>query len=347
MTLPHVAGTQVRGSKYHLNLRVPPALQSVYGTHVRRSLRTADPRVAADAVADQKAEFRARQRELDARNILQRQIENLPTEERQLYDRAGSVEELRKDFARVRVAFLTSHPDQQSPANEASSFYDREMHKAILGAAHRGIEHELRTAAKALRSLGQEAELPDGVKVEGLRELASAYCDAKGSALKTRAAIEYVVRRFIELHSDMPLAALRVAHLRDYANAVVSLPATVSGAAYRDLTFHEAAAKAKADGSPTVGERTCDKHISFLKALTAFAADQGYLDTNLGVRSRSLSGAGSIRTGKRNPACPSRLMTRAAFSRTSARRTRTRLIVGRRCWLATRAPDARRSANYA
>ena len=83
MALAKVAGTQTHGDGYFLNLRIPPMLQSHFGkTHLRNSLKTADPRVAEREVMLRKAEFHRLEKEQAIRADVSAHVEELPDDQR-------------------------------------------------------------------------------------------------------------------------------------------------------------------------------------------------------------------------------------------------------------------------
>jgi len=278
MALPKVDGTKVRGATYHLNIRIPAEAAELYPgkTHLRRSLRTADPREAARQVTLAQAELieaveRARQR-----GTLADAVAGLPPEQRELYEAAGGLEGLLRQYQATDTAraFLTaggaltdSELNGQEPAPGERYMADA-AHRAELGA----LDHVAQAEAKVLRALGEDVPI-----VNGLRELLAAYVRAKGTGNQTAEAMGSVVGRFIELHGDLPLEELTIAHLRDYASAIEGLPAVTSSKRLRGQKLPDLLRIGQAEGLTSIGVKTRAKHIAMLKALTAFAPGQGYL----------------------------------------------------------------------
>ena len=106
MTSAKVAGTQTRGDRYFLNLRIPPALQAHFGkTHLRGALKTADPSVAEREVMLRKAEFHQLETELARRADVSALVEQLPDDQRTAFnDAGGTLEGPLRAYERTRRA---------------------------------------------------------------------------------------------------------------------------------------------------------------------------------------------------------------------------------------------------
>ncbi len=279
MTLPKVAGTKIRGDTYYLNLRIPRQAQAAFGgkTHLRDSLKTSDPRQAARDVTLAEAEIieateRARQ---GAR--LDDAIAALPADQKRLLDEAGGLEGLLNEYQASRVAAAFSYVGSDD-YGEPMDPREARLQEAQDRAAQAVIVDDAKQEAKVLTALGQDVEpLPVDAGVTGLRELADAYCEAKNTAPQTREAIAAVVRRFIEYGGDLDLADLTTAHLREYASAAKGLPKVTSSAKLRGLPMRKLIKIAKVQGLDTISDVTLGRHVSMLKALTAFAVPQGYM----------------------------------------------------------------------
>lgn len=298
MTLPTVEGTRQRGGVYHSNVRVPVELADKYApkTLIQRSLKTSDPKVAALEVARIRVQLADEVKAARVEEGHRLALDQLTPDQRALYTRAGGLPGLLKDYERTKtaLAFLQAG----DPSRGAMPFDVDEdaagapvkvdtggpevdpVESSMVMAEQRAtvgvLTDAARDSAKLLSALGQpQADVPGG-NVTTLSDLVEAYIDAKGVATKTADAIRYVARRFKELHGDRPLSELVVDQLRDYAAKVLTLPVSTA-ADIRPLSFYEAVARAKREGLPTVSPQTRKKHVSFLKALTAFGRDQGYL----------------------------------------------------------------------
>ncbi len=276
-----VAGTKLRGATFHLNLRIPVEAQPAFGgkSHLRGSLRTSDPKTAREAVTKARAKIIEAVEQARQRDTLSEAVTALPPEQRELYEEAGGLEGLLQQYAASEKAraFLiaggavTESELQGRVPSSGERLVAEAVHKAELAA----IDQTAQAEAKLLHTLGQDVET-----VDGLRELLAAYVKAKGTGDQTADAMGGIVGRFIELHGDLPLSDLTIAHLREYSGAIEHLPAITSSKRLRGQKLPVLIKIAQAEGLQPVSVKTRAKHISMLKALTAFAPGQGYMDSD-------------------------------------------------------------------
>lgn len=279
MALQKVEGTKVRGSTYYMNLRIPVDALAAYPgkTHLRGSLKTSDPREAARRVTLMQAELIEAADAARQRDTLAETIAALPPEQREAFDAAGGLEGLlgahMRDIAWLASAQAT--PPAEVPAD--STPYEKWVEAEAQAEFERDIawmEASARSRAKTLRALGEQVEVPGAF---GLRELLATYVKAKGTGDQTADAMGSIVGRFIELHGDLPLSDLTIAHLRDYAAAIENLPAVTSSKRLRGQKLPDLLRIAQAEGLTSISVKTRAKHIAMLKALTSFAPGQGHL----------------------------------------------------------------------
>ncbi|MFY0634788.1 MAG: site-specific integrase [Vannielia sp.] len=152
---------------------------------------------------------------------------------------------------------------------------ERKHVRAAIEGTLAEIDSLAATEAKALRALGQDVQT-----VFGLRELLSVYVDAKGTGGQTADAMGSIVGRFIELHGDVVLEELTIAHLREYVDAIKHLPAVTSSKKLRGQKLPDLVRIGKANALAAVSDKTRARHVAMLKALTAFAPGQGYLPSD-------------------------------------------------------------------
>lgn len=277
-----IRGTKQIGSVYHLNLRIPADAAAQYPgkTHLRGSLKTSDPREAARRVTLAQAELIEAAATARQRDTLAETVATLPPEQRDAFHAAGGLEGLISAHMRDTAWLESAHatPPAEIPANatpyekwveaEAQAEFDREI---------AATEAVARSRAKTLRALGEQVETPG---LFGLRELLSAYVKAKGTGDQTAEAMGSIVGRFIELHGDLPLADITIAHLRDYSAAIETLPAVTSSKRLRGQKLPDLLRIAQAESLAPISVKTRAKHVAMLKALTAFAPGQGYLESD-------------------------------------------------------------------
>lgn len=280
MTLIKIEGTQVRGGVYHLNLRIPADAAAYYPgkTHIRRSLKTADRKTADDAVILAKGELinavaRARQGE-----TLKEAVAALPADQRAVYEEAGGLSGLLSSFTRSDTAraFLMAGGGVTDAElrGEVPSRTERKLAEAHLKTDLDFLAATTATTAKTLKALGQPVVAS---ATFGLRELSKAYVEAKGTGGQTADAMMGIVERFIELHGDVELTDLTIAHLRDYSEAIRHLPAVTAAKKMRGMELPELIQMAKVKGLTAIGDKTRARHVAMLKALTSWAPSQGYL----------------------------------------------------------------------
>lgn len=279
MALQKVEGTKVRGSTYYLNLRIPAGALAAYPgkTHLRDSLKTSDPREAARRVTLAQAELIEAANTARQRDTMAETVAALPPEQREAFNAAGGLEGLIAAHMRDTAWLASAHatPPAEVPADATP--YERWVEAEAQAEFEREIaatEEGARSRAKTLRALGEQAEVPG---LFGLRELLAAYVKAKGTGDQTAEAMGGIVGRFIELHGDLPLADITIAHLRDYAAAIENLPAVTSSKRLRGQKLPDLLRIAQAEGLTAVSVKTRAKHVAMLKALTAFAPVQGHL----------------------------------------------------------------------
>ena len=85
------------------------------------------------------------------------------------------------------------------------------------------------------------------------------------------------VRRFEELHGPVPVSNIERRHVREFADAIANFPAS-SRADVRSADIKGALAIATKEKLAPIQRKTRDKHLSTIKALIRFAADQGFLN---------------------------------------------------------------------
>ena len=307
-----VRGTRLIGTTYHLNLRVPARLCAAYDLPAwkRGTLRTSDPKEAERKV-------RAAQVELDQ---LAMKLDSLPSRFAHLNElapaeRDRTLAEIDANFAALPLP-VRAPVEQWGGVVAAWHVMDRtpqalawmsvggptldldiraseggdDVLPAEREAAFRAFEFrvqdnlaEAENIRRALTAAGVLEAAPDDGK--GLYALAARYCAARGYTDtpavkdKTRGQFMYAVRRFAEYHGDVEITALTRRHLSDFATDFTKLPIS-SRADVRNLPFRDAVAAADKEGLPRVRERTRDQNVTLLKALSAFATEEGLIPVN-------------------------------------------------------------------
>ena len=105
---------------------------------------------------------------------------------------------------------------------------------------------------------------------EGICELSEAFSDAKSYTQQNKESIQNTVRRWIELHGDIPIKKWTRSHIAEFDAALRKLPAT-GRADVRGLSIVKAIEKGKREGLPPIGHKTRKRYIDHMKAMTKYA----------------------------------------------------------------------------
>ncbi|QFT80909.1 hypothetical protein FIU89_09840 [Roseovarius sp. THAF27] len=287
MAKSDVPGTRIRGPRklYGLNLRIPSSLQEEFYEGrgwLRDALHTDSKSEAENAVTLAKARFIEQAEELQRRAALAEAFDSLPPDQRAIFDEAGDVKRLRKQFSRADTAraFLVaggSLTESDLRGDEPSTIAEREGAEARYQAELRSFDETTAREAKTLRALGENVNAPE---VFGLRELIAVlegYDIVKpGTVNRWR----MVADRFIDFVGDLPLNALTIDQLREFTLAYRQLPARQNTIELRSLNFNEQVSVARAKKLETVSEETVRQHIGAIRALMPHAISTGYLTTD-------------------------------------------------------------------
>ena len=279
MALAKVAGTKIRGGVYFLNIAIPPPIRHHYAGRDRLTgtLKTADPRVARDGVTVARAEMIRQMEETGRATDINARLAELPADQRELYERAGGLEGLLEAFHRTQKAqaFMLAGDPTDGPETDLPDLDP--MEGEFLAAEHQAASAALSTfarrEAKTLRALGQKVEVPGG-DLSGIAEVAESFIRNKGYTVQLADSMQYTVRRWIEFHTDLPLAKLTRAHLAEFDDAARDLPVAVS---FRKKPMRAAVTASQKGDLDRVSYKVRDRLITHLKAFTSYALDKGAL----------------------------------------------------------------------
>lgn len=281
MPLPKVEGTKVRGSTYYSNIRVPPPLKDRYPSksHIVRSLETSDPKIAKRKITSLVASLIDEEIELNRAANIDEAIKSLPADQRRIVEDAGGIEGLIGEFEASKKALAFAHVGESDYDTDVPTpSRDLRVEEAQDRAVHGVLLDEAVQEAKTLRAVGLNVQVP-GNKVTGLRELAMEYIEAHGTPRVSHRSYLTPVRRFIELHGDIPLEDLRMEHLRIFADELKKLTPSRKDGVHK-LAFRENAKAAKVQNLRLMTDQARRKSIDHLKYLTAWAPSQGYLSAD-------------------------------------------------------------------
>lgn len=278
MDLPKVEGTQIRGKVYHLNLRIKPDIQDLYGgkTHLRGSLRTSDPEVARREVQRRREELHEKEQERARQLEVEDLVSQLSPEQRAAYDAAGGLEGLLEGLERKRSGAPAAHPSdaQAAPSMQAEAFApERRADGAPDPGRHDGWPlGDHRPAAPDDAEIYEDYEDYED-KPFTLADLLEEYAPTLDP--ETAEAMRHIVRLFTEFHGDVAYDELTMAHLDAFAEAAHGLPADMmaklaDGTFVRDLPFAEMVAWTVHAEARPISETTRFQYVALLKQLMLF-----------------------------------------------------------------------------
>lgn len=275
MDLPKVEGTQIRGKVYHLNLRIKPEIQDLYGgkSHLRGSLRTSDPKVAMREVRKHKAELLAKEQERARQAEVEDIVSQLTPEQRRSYDEAGGLEGLLEDYERA-------HGKEGAEEPEPGDVISRDANAGDVPGKDAGGDSEPETDASPADDSPHEAD-EDGATTEDetydedgpvftIADVLEEYIvqtDADGAD-----SLRQCVRLFTEHTGTVPFEDLTVDHLHEFAVAAKGLPADMSarlgdGTYVGELPFAEMVAWTNASDAKHISETMRFRFVAILKEL--------------------------------------------------------------------------------
>jgi integrase len=279
---------------WYFKLRVPSALIPIIGKEFwEGSLKTRDDRLARDRAFEKMRE--ARRHEDAALLKLNRDttLGDMPLQAQRIVEDAGGVDGLAKEVAayakgadlmRATLGALT----ERMVDFEDGIFYELEVPRAerqqaeIEEAASKGarakIEEIIRAHSRILVRLGvevEEARKIEKLSTPGLPEVLDHYAKETAMSDTTRRQYNYAVRRFTELHGDLPMGDFKLNHLRDFSDKILAVPISTKRM-IQGLPILEAIDEAKRLGLRTTSHATRQKHVYFLKALSTYAVQVGF-----------------------------------------------------------------------
>lgn len=119
-------------------------------------------------------------------------------------------------------------------------------------------------------------ELPDPVPggeegVMGLQDVAERFLEDKDYTLKNREKVMYTLRRWTELHGDIPLDQIKREHLNQFDEALKKLPPALGE--HRRLSIQQSIKRGQKEGKVPIGLKFRETALFHMKQLTAYAVD--------------------------------------------------------------------------
>lgn len=292
MNLPKVPGTQIRGTTYHFNLPIPTLIQVQHPAFpagvMRGSLRTSDPKVAASRVGEQRAIFDRQVSETRRLADRDRILGSLGQDDRDLLAEIGgpgklldTLKGLRQQAALMlagagaEVALLRETTDTTDHVLRVAEEIDTRETQAALTT----ITAETRRLKRVAGTLGEAVPPPPkGIDEggEGIRELAEKFAGANSWTIQNRESLALTVRRWIELHGDMPVKKWERQHLDQFDELLTQFP-TTNGGDLRKLSIRKIVDRAKRDNLPSISPKTRGRYSDHMKALTKYALNKAGL----------------------------------------------------------------------
>jgi integrase len=156
----------------------------------------------------------------------------------------------------------------------------REIQTRAEVAAHRAFSDTVTAEIRRLKGVAAalKAPLPPAPAfldegASGIRDIADHMADAKGYTKQLRDSLTYTVRRWVELHGDMPPAKWEKSHISAFADALKGLPITREKRV-QDLPIGKAIEVAKAENLEVMGDKIRQTRVDHMKSLAVYAFDQ-------------------------------------------------------------------------
>ncbi|WP_295074642.1 site-specific integrase [Tabrizicola sp.] len=292
MAFPKVAGTQVRGSTYHFNLPIPKAIQASYPAFpagiMRGTLRTSDPKEAEKQVREQRVIFDRKVKEAHRLADRDRILGTLGQEDRDLLAEIGGPERLLDTIRsyRMQAAFTLAGAGAETALTRATTDTPEHVLRVAEAVEARESEAVIATLTGETRRLKRVADAigekvpapPKGIDEsgDGIHALAEAFTKAKGWTVQNREDLMRTVRRWVELHGDMPVTKWERRHLDQFDEVLTGFPLT-NDHELRKLTIRKAVERAERDKLPLISPKVRTRYSDHMKSLSKYALNQAGL----------------------------------------------------------------------
>jgi integrase len=287
MSFKTVPGTQIRGTTYHFNLPIPKAIQADYPSFpagiMRGTLRTSDPREAESRVREQRAIFDRQVKETHRLADRDRILGTLGQEDRDLLAEIGGPDRLLDTIRSLRREAAFTMAGRGADAALASELGDlspnaRRVDKEAVAAID-AIVSDVRQLKHVAEALGVNVPPPPKGLDEGgdgVRALAEAFAEAKNWTIQNREDLMRTVRRWVELHGDMPVTKWERRHLDQFDEVLTGFPLT-NDHELRKLTIRKAVERAERDGLRLISPKVRTRYSDHMKSLSKYALNQAGL----------------------------------------------------------------------
>jgi len=191
-----------------------------------------------------------------------------------------------KSIEEYAEKFLTDQGISMDKTSEGFKLFEMKLLES-LGKAHQDMRERLQgqvipTPMKPPRLTTVTAHNHgDSPTITGIHQMWAKEHLAGGGPDKTVSDFATHVRRFVELHGDLPVSQINKAHVRDYKDAMLRLPSHMTGK-LKGMTVSKALEHVA--NNPTVktlSPRTVnDKSLGAIGAVLGWAEENAYIDHN-------------------------------------------------------------------
>ncbi|MEC7762553.1 MAG: site-specific integrase [Pseudomonadota bacterium] len=285
--LPPISGAQQRGAVYHFNIPIPAQLRHSYDGKAafRGTMKTADPKEAERKVRAQRTIF-DQQLADKARNEDRARLAELLTEDQKAkLDSIGGADALKAHIAELRniVAFMTGTIDDDG--DEEIDEWER-IHRRAQERSDAAFRDDMLAETRRVKRIAAtlEEEVPDPPKgvdegVVSFHDVAEKFMTARSYTVHNREKVLYTLRRWTELHGDIPIEKIERRHLNEFDEALKELPPALGE--HRKLSFRKSVAKGKREGAVPISDKSRATYLMHMKSLTGFALDKlGVISTD-------------------------------------------------------------------
>ena len=304
-----VTGTKQRNGTYHFNIPIPAKIQHLYPAKTSGkvksvfdgTMKTSDPKDAERQVRAQKTIMDRQVADAKRKADQDRIAATLdPTDARLLAELGGiegllqAIKEQRSIAAITMAGIGADHSDHNQvevegeddgsptriigggpdvlPATRADVL-ERDLDRKALEARIDHLTAETRRLKAIAGQLGEDVPPPPvGIDegVMGIQELADAFMEAHNYTVQNRESVQNTIRRWLELHGDMPIEKWTRAHINRFDTVLRSLPSS-GRHDVRSLSILDAVAKGRADKLDTISYKTRKRYSDHMKALSGYA----------------------------------------------------------------------------
>jgi integrase len=246
------------------NLLYPPYAADGSARLVEALPRAWHRRFLSTTTARIEAEFELQQHQVIA---AQQRLGALTLQELELVEEAGGLEQF---VAGVRGS-LHELDLLDAPSDDEGLAEEQEVRRQVR-------LRRLKPSLRMLSKLGVELIQVVDPNNPRMTLAAEAWFKERKQGMSAQRRHRVAVRRFVELHGDMPVREVTRELVRSFAKAIEALPD------HRRLpTKQRGGLTDPGEDVPRVSAKTVERHLTSIKALLAFTTDQGWTSANVAI----------------------------------------------------------------